>query len=159
MPRACAPDYEDDCEIPDVREAGDWAAEVKLDDQLVWTDSVRMQCAKRHFETLDGVCEDCGTGIACSKAGVTTSTMTIEAGYWRSGQTSVDVRECYLGVAACRGSVNGSVQCHQGYEGPLCNTCSRTYFMNWATRTCESCAVSSASMIGHICDTRDTKMV
>ena len=67
---------------------------------------------------------------------------------WRTSSTSSDVRECVLGPSACRGSsaevdsseyTDSAEYCNEGYEGPLCGTCSRTYFKNWAKLTCNLC--------------------
>ena len=120
-----------------------------------------MQCPRGEFEDEDTKCKACPTGTDCSKAGITLSTLPVKEGFWRTSARSSDVRMCELGVAACRGSlvvnthegsvttVNGDLKdasytnstdyCHKGYEGPICNTCSRKYFKNWAKLTCDLC--------------------
>ena len=64
--------------------------------------------------------------------------MPVEPGYWRSDSESHQVLECFLGVVACAGSSDDGASthyCHTGYEGPMCDTCARGYFMDWANGT------------------------
>ena len=76
--------------------------------------------------------------------GITLATLPIE-GYWRTSSRSSDVRECTLGASVGKPDRRvhlGDDYCNEGYEGPICDTCSRKYFKNWASLTCDPATAS-----------------
>ena len=42
-------------------------------------------------------------------------------------------------MASPANSTNSTEYCKKEYEGPICDTCKRGYFMEWTTLTCELC--------------------
>ena len=61
------------------------------------------------------LCEPLLEHTASIDAHGTLETLDLEPGYWRSSNTSRDIRECYE-TAACVGGAQGL--CAPGYEGP-----------------------------------------
>ena len=160
--------YKAVCQLPPIDVAGEWLVQAYLDDpdrnRSFATTTVRVWCPPTEFENRENRCQKCPTGTDCARSGTVLVTLIIEKGYWRSGPTSDDVRECNLGVVACPNTRNSTEICATGYEGPLCDTvcaqarrllftranqfssprpraqCSSGYFMNWAALTCDACA-------------------
>lgn len=62
---------------------------------------------------------DEGIEHATSPGGVTTiQELSINEGYWRATEDSLNILECY-NKQACRGGKTGAPNfCRQGYEGP-----------------------------------------
>lgn len=144
--------YQATCSLPKLDQAGEWFIVPSLDgDDFDEPHPIRMQCPAGEFEDKDTKCKPCPKGADCWKPGITLGTLPIEEGYWRASSTSSKVHECVLGPSACRGSLktensskelytNSTDYCHEGYEGPICSTCSHEYFKNWVRHTCNLCA-------------------
>jgi hypothetical protein len=97
-------------------------------------------CLKNFFYTLEGECEECPTGAACSQdGGATQELIALEPGFWRIAPMAVEVYPCEL-LKACKGGLllaesrrldSNSVDsvdwsdgyCNEGYTGPLCTSC------------------------------------
>ena len=146
--------YEAQCSLPSINQAGSWSVTVSLDDVVFVTRLVQMMCPSQKFENAEGVCQNCPDGVDCTMVGAALNTLSICSGYWRASSTSAVVLKCFLGSVACFGTgpccedqddcdahkvTNSTDYCADGYKGPLCNTCSRGYFMNWAESTCDLC--------------------
>ena len=70
---------------------------------------------------LIGECRPCGEisqdGTNCDEEGVSIEFMKIMDGFWRSSNSSTDVRECPLAEACVGGG------CLEGHTGPYCKVC------------------------------------
>ena len=103
--------------------------------------------------------EECAEGIKCSKAGITTQTITVKKGYFRFSIDSSAVYPCTC-VANCRGSYNLSdsasrgsdrsrrrlglvtdIRCADGSHGPLCSLCDTDHYLDASTGRCRSCEI------------------
>lgn len=106
---------------------------------------VCVACEKYTYE-LSGQCYQCKTGMLCGKAGLSLGVVRLKAGYWRTDDASVDIRQCRFDEVSCPGMVNGSY-CGAEYEGPLCSKCADDHFMSWAgDGACHKCAAGQTHL-------------
>ena len=59
-------------------------------------------------ETLSLVCQVCGVGSNCSVDGLTTSTLPLLSGYWRTKPTSQSIYRCFDASSGNSGCVGGT---------------------------------------------------
>lgn len=71
-------------------------------------------CTMPYYDRVQ-LCESVLEHTTSLAADGTLETLDLEPGYWRSSNTSRDIRECYE-ADACIGGVQGV--CASGYEGP-----------------------------------------
>ena len=87
-------------------------------------------CSRGRFSNSNTslVCEECPAGAICDQEGLTTTTLTIQPGYWRHHASTLELREC-PSPRACKGGVMNTSDdlCREGHTGPLCNVCQRGY--------------------------------
>ena len=82
-------------------------------------------------------CAACPEGLACDAPGLTTSTVVLEPGYWRTSRDSLAILFCRTGW--CTGGVGaGDMLCEEGHAGPRCGLCSQGYFKSIAS-SCQPC--------------------
>ena len=77
------------------------------------------KCPMGTFDDDEGKCNEVEDGMDVQEIGMGLRSVNIEPGWWRTGPTSIDVRECPV-AAACVGG-NGTDYCREGHEGPYCN--------------------------------------
>ncbi|CAM9935287.1 unnamed protein product [Ectocarpus sp. 6 AP-2014] len=87
-------------------------------------------------ETLP-TCEEAPEGSRTTRRGATLATLEILPGFYRSSETSTDIRECFH-KQACEGGSAVGTYCAEGYIGPYCAVCSAGYSPGYS-RTCKSC--------------------
>jgi hypothetical protein len=114
------------------------------------------RCPVDYFSDV-GECVRCPSQVTCAE-GSSVSDWQLQKGYWRSVDTSADVRKCRHGIKACPSDSTvtpaGDPFCGPEYEGPLCAQCSPDHFMSWGgTGVCHQCAAkkSHAPTIGLVC--------
>jgi len=91
-----------------------------------------------------GKCAFCEhEGMKCKEAGVTTQTMTLNDGFWRSDTNSTKIEHCENDVTC----INST--CAEGYEGPICSVCSAGYRIN-SKGDCNSCESFTQSMTTYV---------
>jgi hypothetical protein len=86
-------------------------------------------------------CTPCGVGTRCLEAGTTRFNITLQVGYWRPSNESLDVRRCSdsgsncsatgqaicdSSSSGCRGGNDTNAYCGPGLTGPLCELCAET---------------------------------
>ena len=92
--------YEGKCSTPLATEAGDWNLAISLDDKVVSSSMVHMNCADGDYEDTESEeCKMCPRGTTCP-VGTTLSSMEINKGYWRSGNFPMKLCNQLVGVAA-----------------------------------------------------------
>ena len=96
------------------------------------------------------MCVTCPVGADCVAPGSTLELLPLEAGYWRSGSTTTDVRRCQgtLSGSSCVGCGGQSclalnfTGCKPSTTGPYCGLCdaerSGVYF-DQSQRACLPC--------------------
>ena len=105
---------------------------------------VQTQCERGFYEDLSQTCQRCLLGAECEERGMTLQTLQISPDWWRTSETSDDIRQCPL-LHACRGSKNfTSDLCNEGYRGPLCSTCEIKWFFSWDDGRCMKCEDTGA---------------
>jgi NADH:ubiquinone oxidoreductase subunit 6 (subunit J) len=97
-----------------------------------------------------GSCLACPLGSACDEAGISVETMTLKLGYWRSGNLSHNLVQCYTADACTHpnATLNSRLldtddQCSEGHHGPMCNVCQDNYAKS-VTGVCELCVYETA---------------
>jgi hypothetical protein len=108
-------------------------------DPVLTPDSVASCICPTGFVLFEDSCVECPEGTDCTRPGVAALTLPLEAGHWRSSESSMEVLQC--GEAeACTG--NGTDACAEGHRGPLCELCDD----GWAKAggVCVECAGSSS---------------
>ncbi|GMI60191.1 hypothetical protein ScalyP_jg10056 [Parmales sp. scaly parma] len=99
-------------------------------------------------QPCEGVTSDSGIskeGLICNEVGLTTETLELSPGYWRSGNSSVKIEMCE-NVGDCP-QKNATQQCADGHEGPICANClpGHTRLVSGGCEECEE--TSSSSML------------
>ena len=111
-------------------------------------------CPDSYYQR-DAKCVVCPEHVTCP-AGSTVASWQLYSGFWRTDDTSTDVRQCRFGTASCPGpdAINPGDDsncvwdekwpyCGCGYVGPLCSECASTgdasYFIAWSSGSCERC--------------------
>lgn len=86
------------------------------------TDASACACPEKKYDDTKGSCFDVFEGVDEFTLGTTLETLKLEPGYWRTGNTSIDVRECPVAEACVGGTGgtgrNGTNYCRDGHEGP-----------------------------------------
>ncbi|CAN0056334.1 unnamed protein product, partial [Scytosiphon promiscuus] len=82
-------------------------------------------------------CEVVPEGSQTTTRGNTVETLEILPGFYRSSETSLDIRECFHEQACAGGEIVGEY-CSEGYSGPYCAVCTAGYSPGYA-HTCKSC--------------------
>ena len=88
-------------------------------------------CDAGHYGTTDGTltCVPCPVGASCSEPGATLELLPILPGYYRTSNTSDDLRRCpdFGNASGCVGGVAaGEGPCKPWLEGPYCSLCNTT---------------------------------
>ncbi|GMH85372.1 hypothetical protein TrST_g857 [Triparma strigata] len=80
-------------------------------------------------------------GVKKDIPGMTLQTLDLEEGFWRKSPDSVEIYEC-LNSKHCKGGVNTTDLCSDGYSGPLCAVCASGYAAVGSQQqlTCETCS-------------------
>jgi hypothetical protein len=99
------------------------------------------------------MCNTCPIGANCMK-GTLTSTLKIQAGYWRISNESADVRPCPVNQT-CRGSAEGAVgYCNTGIDEhvPYCSRCIEypEKYLDISDSTCKPCSGSQYALLIYI---------
>ena len=110
------------------------------------------ECEATYYRD-NGNCERCPTQVDCAQ-GSTISDWVLEAGVWRSDESSTNLRECRFGATSCPGITSDKdnctargfgdkwPQCGCGYVGPTCAVCAPEYFLDWSGDACVACGAS-----------------
>jgi len=96
-------------------------------------------------QPCEGVTSDSGVskeGLICNEVGLTTETLKLSPGYWRSGNSSVKIEMCE-NVGDCP-QKNVTQQCEDGHEGPICANCLPGHTRS-VSGSCEECEETSSS--------------
>ncbi|GMH92837.1 hypothetical protein TL16_g12465 [Triparma laevis f. inornata] len=96
------------------------------------------------FDNMKGSCIDVYEEVDNLTLSTTLGTLKIEPGYWRTGGTSIDVRECPV-AEACVGG-NGTDYCREGHDGPYCNLCADGFAKD-PFLLCQSCNTTATSVV------------
>ncbi|CAM9183884.1 unnamed protein product, partial [Ectocarpus sp. 12 AP-2014] len=135
-------------------EEGEFGTETLIDEDLLGgADKCRFgrvcsRCASECDSELESAAEvvDADTLPTCKRApegsrttrrGATLATLEVLPGFYRSSETSTDIRECFHKKACDGGSAVGTY-CSEGYIGPYCAVCAAGYSPGYS-RTCKSC--------------------
>ncbi|KAG5193174.1 hypothetical protein JKP88DRAFT_240807 [Tribonema minus] len=97
-------------------------------------------------------CKGCDTtGLVCTGVGVTSTTLTLDNGFWRETLTQEVVRQCWNSAACSGGAAAASVDeyCAAGYKGPYCAVCSDNYgaLVGYRCVECTNTAVAIAFVV------------
>ena len=79
-------EYIGECIVPNTGLAGAWKLQLALNGGEFFTATVHASCPKDTYETPFYRCESCPRGSLCSQAGTTLATLSINLGYWRTGE-------------------------------------------------------------------------
>jgi hypothetical protein len=99
-------------------------------------------CSKHEFRSgsinpsttyFEGSCLTCPDGTLCEAAAISTETLPVLPGYWRSSNSSQVVTKCIETLSCVGDSV-----CADGHTGPLCSVCARNYEKN-VVGVCQGC--------------------
>ena len=101
-------------------------------------------------QPCEGITSDSGIskeGLICNEVGLTTETLKLSPGYWRSGNSSVKIEMCE-NVGDCP-QKNVTQQCADGQEGPICANClpGHTRSVSGGCEECEETSSSSMLML------------
>ncbi|CAN0503308.1 unnamed protein product, partial [Ectocarpus sp. 12 AP-2014] len=82
-------------------------------------------------------------GLNCDSEGTLLETLPLAEGYWRSTETSTNIRECFNDDACIGSEVSQRISspndyCDTGYMGPYCAVCMDGYTIG-VSHTCHSC--------------------
>ncbi|CBN75058.1 conserved unknown protein [Ectocarpus siliculosus] len=82
-------------------------------------------------------------GLSCDSEGTLLETLPLAEGYWRSTETSTNIRECFNDDACIGSEVSQRISspndyCDTGYMGPYCAVCMDGYTTG-VSHTCHSC--------------------
>ena len=80
-------------------------------------------------------CIACPSHSQCNPKGI----YRIEAGYWRSQNSSYNMLTCRYGTACPGGRSSGNALCAVGFEGPRCAVCSQQYTVD-SVAGCKHCS-------------------
>jgi len=105
---------------------------------------------KAGYYLTNRTCTACPHGADCSTQGTSLETLPLKAGFWRTGNQSEDVRECYTSDA-CIGSINAtSSVCADGHLGPFCERCQPDYYKTSSGR-CTRCGGTDMASVVVLC--------
>ena len=90
----------------------------------------------RSFGLRDAECLPCPKGTRCDKEGITTASLPIKDGFWRTNLESAEILECPR--SGCKAG-----RCEDGFTGVMCATCERQYFYSKLSDACERCTDTS----------------
>ena len=79
-------------------------------------------CPSETYDDSKDACVPTVEGMRTDLTGMTLNTASIEAGFWRSGLESKDIRECPT-PEACVGGNSTEEVCRKGHAGPYCALC------------------------------------
>ncbi|GMH95941.1 hypothetical protein TL16_g13256, partial [Triparma laevis f. inornata] len=99
------------------------------------------KCPRGTYDNDKGVCTEVEEGMDALEIGMNIKNVTLDPGYWRTGPTSIDIRECPVS-GACVGGNNSTNYCREGHEGPYCYLCVDGWTMD-PLMLCKSCDNSS----------------
>ncbi|GMH78676.1 hypothetical protein TL16_g07898 [Triparma laevis f. inornata] len=102
------------------------------------------KCPRCTFDNTEGKCDEVEDGMDFQAVGMRLENVTIEPGYWRTGPTSTDIRQCPV-PEACVGG-NSSNYCHPGHDGPYCNLFKDGYAKD-PFLLCQSCDTTATSVV------------
>jgi predicted outer membrane repeat protein len=104
------------------------------------TQTICSQCKEGYysFDSTDPTCLPCPDHADCPGGNV----MDVQPGYWRQCQTCHEIKQCKTSKA-CLGGTNTSIQCADGYQGPLCDVCSDGFFRS-GREECVSCGAGTS---------------
>ncbi len=90
-------------------------------------------------------CVKCPSYTKCKKNSKV-ETISVDPGFWRSGQNSLDIHPCRVAYGCLGGLIqnNSGDLCNKGHQGPLCDVC----FGGWAKNDgkCFECTEDGKSM-------------
>ena len=111
--------------------------------------------ARRSGSESDSVldCVECPVGADCSVHGATPSGLSLQVGYWRASNATLDVRRCSgsLAGSGCIGTLGAP--CKAGLRGPYCALCNEmgdgdpsgsSVYYHRRERECRPCEVVSS---------------
>lgn len=100
-------------------------------------------CPERSYDDGQGKCVPVEEGMRSDLPGMKLESAELEPGYWRTGPSSRDVREC-ITPEACIGG-NGTDVCRDGHKGPYCNLCLEGFTKDpfQICRKCEATAIDA----------------
>jgi len=101
-------------------------------------------CPMATFDNGEGKCVEIVEGIRNDIEGLTLETLTLFPGWWRTANTSDDIRECLI-AEACVGG-NSTNMCREGHDGPYCNICVENYNPD-PFGICKECAYSKKDVM------------
>ncbi|KAH9259541.1 hypothetical protein BASA81_001962 [Batrachochytrium salamandrivorans] len=110
------------------------------------------------YKSKAGLPEKCPVGAYCNFTGATVETIKLKPGFYRTGNQSLDIRECKSGF--CEPpmgnsssnrrqldyqSVNDIEYCTPHHQGHLCEICEQGYIHRGPQRICQQCLAESQS--------------
>ncbi|GMH80315.1 hypothetical protein TrLO_g10523, partial [Triparma laevis f. longispina] len=101
-------------------------------------------CPAGNFDNMKGGCVDVFEGVDPFTPGMTLERLKLEPGWWRTGPTSTDVRECPIADVCIGGSTDN--YCREGHEGPYCNLCNEGWTLD-PLMLCKSCDNNSTDLV------------
>ena len=108
------------------------------------TSSSSCICPVATYDNGEGKCIEIVEGIRNDVEGLTLEALTLFPGWWRTSNTSDDVRECLI-PEACLGG-NSTNLCREGHTGPYCNICVENYNLD-PFGLCKECAYSTTDLV------------
>jgi len=105
-------------------------------------------CPVNTFLSKDGkkCAPNPGKGVNGSEVGMTLETLRVLPGFWRSGDSSEDVRACSVAEACIGGNETTDGYCRDGHEGPYCNLCDGGWAKD-ALGLCLECTLSKSDVV------------
>ena len=104
----------------------------------------------KQFFPLAGVCVPClevsAEGTDCKDVGLTTETLTLLPGFWRSSNTSTEIVQCASEDECVQvQAFNKTQQCIEGHDGPICENCLPKWSRSGVNGNCAQCPENAAS--------------
>jgi hypothetical protein len=95
-------------------------------------------------------CKVCPKGATCSEQ----KSVVVDPGFWTTGAEDSKVHACPFKEFGCPGGNFSGPRCNMGFEGVLCGTCGKGYYISMrGTRgvgTCRECGSASANWFGAV---------
>ena len=91
-------------------------------------------------------CEPCPKNAVCDTEGITTASLPLKDGYWRTQLTSTEIYACPI-FDGCRSTLaNSTHMCAPGYSGIMCALCDDGHFYSKAADKCKTCEEANQFM-------------
>ncbi|GMH86770.1 hypothetical protein TL16_g10649 [Triparma laevis f. inornata] len=104
-------------------------------------------CPRGTFDNEQGKCTPIkSSGIYDGEAGMSLTDLKIRPSFWRTSESSAEVRRCPVEEACVGSQTNGTDYCAEGHRGPYCNLCKDKYAPD-AFGLCKSCDAKTKDVI------------